>query len=141
MLYFSETTLFSVQSSSAKNFDFDFCISTQFSVLFWHRFDDLFFSCEFALQFINQITVWIDDSFFCVDELSFHRRFWSAWARKFSIFDFWLVTQSSVKLLSRMRACFDCTIVLYNLSIDLIYHMLRYVAVACRYRCHFKARN
>ncbi len=86
--------------------------------------DDLFFSCEFALQFINQITVWIDDSFFCVDELSFRRRFWPAWARKISIFDFWLATQSSVKLLSRMRACFDRTIVLYNLSIDLIYHML-----------------
>ena len=87
--------------------------------------DDLFFSCEFALRFINQITVWIDDSFFCVDELSFRRRFWSAWARKISNFDFWLATQSSVKLLSRMRACFDRTIVLYNLSIDLIYHMLR----------------
>ncbi len=87
--------------------------------------DDLFFSCEFALRFINQITVWIDDSFFCVDELSFRRRFWSAWARKISIFDFWLATRSSVKLLSRMRACFDRTIVLYNLSIDLIYHMLR----------------
>ncbi len=87
--------------------------------------DDLFFSCEFASQFINQITVWIDDSFFCVDELSFRRWFWSAWARKISIFDFWLATQSSVKLLSRMRACFDHTIVLYNLSIDLIYHMLR----------------
>ena len=49
--------------------------------------DDLFFSCEFALRFINQITVWIDDSFFCVDELSFRRWFWSAWARKISIFD------------------------------------------------------
>ncbi len=87
--------------------------------------DDLFFSCEFALRFINQITVWIDDSFFCVDELSFRRRFWPAWARKISIFDFWLAMQSSVKLLSRMRACFDHTIVLYNLLIDLIYHMLR----------------
>ncbi len=85
--------------------------------------DDLFFSCEFALQFINQITVWIDDSFFCVDELSFRRRFWPAWARKILIFDFWLATQSSVKLLSRMRTCFDRTIVLYNLSIDLIYHI------------------
>ncbi len=41
--------------------------------------DDLFFSCEFALRFINQITVWIDDSFFCVDELSFRRRFWPAY--------------------------------------------------------------
>ncbi len=49
--------------------------------------DDLFFSCEFALRFINQITVWIDDSFFCVDELLFRRRFWPAWARKISIFD------------------------------------------------------
>ncbi len=87
--------------------------------------DDLFFSCEFALRFINQITVWIDDSFFCVDELSFRRRFWSAWARKISIFDFWLATQSPVKLLSQMRTCFDRTIVLYNLPIDLIYHMLR----------------
>ena len=87
--------------------------------------DDLFFSCEFAFQFINQITVWIDDSFFCVDELSFRRRFWSAWAQKISIFDFWLATQSSVKLLSQMRTCFDRTIVLYNLLIDLIYHMLR----------------
>ncbi len=87
--------------------------------------DDLFFSCEFALRFINQITVWIDDSFFCVDELSFRRRFWSTWTRKISIFDFWLATQSPVKLLSRMRACFNRTIVLYNLSIDLIYHMLR----------------
>ncbi len=87
--------------------------------------DDLFFSCEFALRFINQITVWIDDSFFCVDELSFRRRFWPAWARKISIFDFRLATQSSVKLLSRIKACFDRTIVLYNLSIDLIYHMLQ----------------
>ncbi len=87
--------------------------------------DNLFFSCEFALWFINQITVWIDDSFFCINELSFRRRFWSAWAQKISNFDFWLATQSSVKLLSRMRACFDRTIVLYNLSIDLIYHMLR----------------
>ncbi len=87
--------------------------------------DDLFFSCEFALQFINQITVWIEDSFFCVDELSFRREFWSAWARKISIFDFWLAMQSSVKLLSRMRTCFDCTIVLYNLLINLIYHMLQ----------------
>ena len=87
--------------------------------------DDLFFSCEITLQFINQITVWIDDSFFCVDELSFRRRFWPAWARKISIFDFWLAMQSSVKLLSRMRACFDCMIVLYNLLINLIYHMLR----------------
>ncbi len=87
--------------------------------------DDLFFSCEFALRFINQITVWIDDSFFCVDEVSFRRRFWPAWAQKISIFDFRLATQSSVKLLSRMRACFDHTIVLYNLSIDLIYHMLQ----------------
>ncbi len=51
--------------------------------------DDLFFLCEFALQFINQITVWIDDSFFCVDELLFRRRFWPAWARKISIFDLW----------------------------------------------------
>jgi len=91
--------------------------------------DDLFFSCEFALRFINQITVWIDNFFFCVDELSFCRRFWSAWARKISIFDFWLATQSSVKLLSQMRTCFDRIIVLYNLSIDLIYHMLRYIAV------------
>ncbi len=40
--------------------------------------DDLFFLCEFAFRFINQITVWIDDSFFCVDELSFRRRFWPA---------------------------------------------------------------
>ncbi len=48
--------------------------------------DDLFFSCEFALRFVSQITVWIDDSFFCVDELSFRRRFWPAWARKISIF-------------------------------------------------------
>ena len=87
--------------------------------------DDLFFSCEFALRFVNQITIWIDDSFFCVDELSFRRRFWSAWARKILIFDFWLATQSSVKLLSRMRACFDRTIVLYNLSINLIYYMLQ----------------
>ncbi len=86
--------------------------------------DNLFFSCKFALWFVNQITVWIDDSFFCVDELSFRRRFWSAWARKISNFDFWLATQSSVKLLSRIRACFDRTIVLYNLLIDLIYHML-----------------
>ncbi len=39
-------------------------------------------------------------------------------------FDFWLATQSSVKLLSRMRACFDHMIVLYNLLIDLIYYML-----------------
>ncbi len=87
--------------------------------------DDLFFSCEFALRFINQITVWIDDFFFCVDQLSFRHRFWSAWARKISIFDFWLATQSTVKLLSRMRACFDHTTVLYNLLIDLIYHLLR----------------
>ncbi len=87
--------------------------------------DDLFFSCEFALRFINQITVWIDDSFFCVNELSFRRWFWPAWAWKFSIFNFWLATQSSVKLLSRMRACFDCMIVLCNLSIDLIYYMLQ----------------
>ncbi len=87
--------------------------------------DNLFSLCEFALQFINQITVWIDDSFFCVDELSFRRRFWPAWARKILIFDFWLATQSSVKLLSRMRACFDHIIMLYNLTIDLIYHMLR----------------
>ncbi len=86
--------------------------------------NDFFFSCEFALWFINQITVWIDDSFFCVDELSFRRRFWPAWAWKFSIFDFWLATQSFVKLLSRMRACFDHIIVLYNLLINLIYHML-----------------
>ncbi len=47
--------------------------------------DDLFFSCEFALRFINQITVWIDDFFFCVDELSFRRRFWPSWARKISL--------------------------------------------------------
>ncbi len=87
--------------------------------------DDLFFSCKFALRFVNQITIWIDNSFFCVDELSFRRRFWPAWARKISIFDFWLAMQLSVKLLSRIRACFDRTIVLYNLSIDLIYHMLR----------------
>ncbi len=87
--------------------------------------DDLFFSCEFALWFDNQITVWLDDSFFCVNELSFRLRFWSAWARKISLFNFWLATQSSVKLLSRMRACFDRMIVLYNLLIDLIYHMLR----------------
>ncbi len=87
--------------------------------------DNLFFSYEFALQFINQITAWIDNFFFCVDELSFRRRFWPAWAQKISIFDFWLATQSSVKLLSRMKTCFDHTIVLYNLSIDLIYHMLR----------------
>ncbi len=87
--------------------------------------DNLFFSYEFALQFINQITVWIDDFFFCVNELSFRRRFWPAWAQKISIFDFWLATQSSVKLLSRMKTCFDHMIVLYNLSIDLIYHMLR----------------
>ncbi len=80
--------------------------------------DDLFFSCEFALWFINQITVWIDDSFFCVDELSFRRRFWPAWARKISNFEFWLAMQSSVKLLSRMRTCFDRTIVLYNLLIN-----------------------
>ncbi len=45
--------------------------------------DDLFFSCEFALQFINQITVWIDDSFFCVNELSFRRRFWCMSAKNF----------------------------------------------------------
>ncbi len=83
--------------------------------------DDLFFSCEFALWFISQITVWLDDSFFYVDELSFRRRFWSAWAWKISIFDFWLATQSSVKLLSRMRACFNHMIVLYNLLIDLIF--------------------
>ncbi len=86
--------------------------------------DDLFFSCEFTFQFINQITVWIDDSFFCVDELSFRRWFWSAWAQKISIFDFWLAMQSSVKLLSWIRTCFDHMIVLYNLLINLIYHML-----------------
>ena len=45
--------------------------------------DDLFFSCEFALQFINQITVWIDDSFFCVNELSFRLRFWCMSAKNF----------------------------------------------------------
>jgi len=37
MLYFSETMLFSVRSSNAKEFDFDFCVSTQSSVLFWSR--------------------------------------------------------------------------------------------------------
>ncbi len=87
--------------------------------------DDLFSLCEFALQFINQITVWINDFFFCVDELSFRRRFWPAWARKILIFNFWLATQLSVKLLSRIKAWFDCTIVLYNLMIDLIYYMLQ----------------
>ena len=87
--------------------------------------DDLFFSCEFALRFINQITVWIDDSFFCVDENSFRRRFWSAWTWKISIFDFQLAMQSSVKLLSRMRAHFNHTIVLSNFLINLIYYTLR----------------
>ncbi len=91
--------------------------------------DDLFFSCEFALRFTSQITVWLDDSFFCVDELSFRRRFWPAWARKISIFDFWLATQSPVKLLSRMRACFDRTIVLYNLLIDLIFMPSQFCSV------------
>ncbi len=62
--------------------------------------DDLFFSCEFALQFINQITVWIDDFFFCINELFFRRWLWFAWVWKISIFDFWLATQSFVKLLS-----------------------------------------
>ncbi len=37
MLYFSETMLFSVQSSSAKEFNFDFCINMQSSVLFWSQ--------------------------------------------------------------------------------------------------------
>ncbi len=37
MLYFSETMLFPVRPSSAKEFDFDFCVSTQSSVLFWSR--------------------------------------------------------------------------------------------------------
>ncbi len=89
--------------------------------------DDLFFSCEFALWFINQITVWINDSFFCINELSFRRQFWSAWVWKISIFDFWLVTQSFVKLLSRMKACFDRTIVLYNLLIDCCHQVAWYV--------------
>ncbi len=35
MLYFSETTLFSVQSLSAKEFNFNFCVSMQSSVLFF----------------------------------------------------------------------------------------------------------
>ncbi len=48
--------------------------------------DDLFFLCEFALRFINQITVWIDDSFFCVDELSFHHRFWPTFCRLYDAF-------------------------------------------------------
>ncbi len=108
-----------------KRIRFQFCHQYVVFCAVLKSINDLFFSCEFALQFINQITVWIDDSFFCVNELLFHRWFWSAWAQKISIFDFRLATQSSVKLLSRMRTCFDCMIVLYNLSIDFIYHMLR----------------
>jgi len=50
--------------------------------------DGLFFSSEFALWFVTLFTVWIDDSFFCVDELLFRRRFWPAWVRKISIFGF-----------------------------------------------------
>ena len=53
MLYFSETTLFSVQSSSTKEFDFDFCISTQSSVLFWSRL----MTCSFHVSLLFDLSV------------------------------------------------------------------------------------
>ncbi len=47
------TTLFSVWSSSAKEFDFDFCVSTQSSVLFWSRLITCSFRVSLLIRHIN----------------------------------------------------------------------------------------
>jgi len=49
--------------------------------------------------------------------------FWAGRTRKNSNFGFWLATQSSVQLLSRIGACFARTSVLYNLLVKLVYYM------------------
>ncbi len=53
MLYFSETTLFLVRSSSAKEFNFDFCISMQFSVLFWSQL----MTCSFHVSLLFDLSI------------------------------------------------------------------------------------
>ena len=53
MLYFSETTLFSVQSLSTKEFDFNFCISTQSSVLFW----SWLMTCSFCVSLLFDLSI------------------------------------------------------------------------------------
>ncbi len=52
-MYFSETTLFSVQSSSAKEFNFDFCVSTQSSVLFW----SWLMTCSFHVSLLFDLSI------------------------------------------------------------------------------------
>ena len=66
--------------------------------------DDLFFSCEFALRFINQITVWIDDSFFCVDELSF----------QFNMSKLKKLVKMNISKLKRLRLKLELQNVAYN---------------------------
>ncbi len=53
MLYFSETTLFSMQSLNTKEFDFDFCVSTQSSVLFW----DWLMTCSFRVSLLFDLSI------------------------------------------------------------------------------------
>ena len=53
MLYFSETTLFSMQSLNTKEFDFDFCVSTQSSVLFWDRL----MTCSFRVSLLFDLSI------------------------------------------------------------------------------------
>ncbi len=53
MLYFSETMLFSVRSSNAKEFDFNFCVSTQSSVLFWSRL----MTCSFRVSLLFDLSI------------------------------------------------------------------------------------
>ena len=53
MLYFSEIMLFSVRFLSAKEFNFDFCISMQSSVLFWSQL----MTCSFHVSLLFNLSI------------------------------------------------------------------------------------
>ena len=89
--------------------DFDLLSCHAVSCAILESIDGLFSLYEFVLWLVNQIIVWTDDFFLCVDEVTKESWFWSARAQKISVFDFWLATQLSIKLLSQIRACFDRT--------------------------------
>jgi hypothetical protein len=56
--------------SSTKRFNFDLLNYHAVSCAILESIDDLFSLYEFALWLVNQITVWNDDSFLCIDESS-----------------------------------------------------------------------
>ncbi len=125
MLYFSETMLFSVQSSSAKEFDFDFCVSTQSFVLFW----SWLMTCSFHVSLLFNLSIKLLSELMILSSALMNSRFAVDFGLRkrekfqFSIFDFWCNHLWSYwvewELVLIVQLCFiTCRLIWYIICFD-----------------------